>query len=809
MINNYFKIVFRAFLNGRLYSLVNIFGLTLGVTATLLIALYVLDETSYDKHHPDAEFVHRVSFHAKMGDQNINTTLTGLPLAGALQEEASGVKSVIRVDKWMTCPLRYEDRAFTEMNLYLADSNFFSFFNFELISGNPETVLNGKGRMVISESVAIRYFSYKGSGDLSPIGKTMMIGSTNDVTAVVTGIMKDPAPNSHFHPEIVMSLETSGYADNPYWVNTEVYTYVKLFPGTDPSNIQRTLDNFISKYCAKEIEDNIKVPLKEFLGNNGYLGFRTQPLTDIHLHSDLGDEFEPNGNIEYVYLFSIVAVFILLLACINFVNLSTARSTLRAKEIGVRKAIGAGRKSLASQFLFETFIYAVISLLSGLVIAAFLIDPFNNLAGKQLSLAALLTPGFLVSVIALLLFVTTVAGTYPTFYLSAFSPINALKGEKRSGSRGASFIRNGLVVFQFAISIFLIVASITIYNQLSFLQQQSLGFSKQNVVGLMHTMNLGDNAAAFKNEIESHSEFVAASYSNRLPPDVDWYGTFVTNQSSVNHLAAMYLADFDHQRVMDFTMAEGRYFSRDFPSDSTAVILNESAVRQLGLQDWQGKKIKFAGDGNSPEFEIIGIVKNFNYLSLKSAIQPMVMMLEEGANWDIAVRLAPGNTSEKIALLQQIWKKYLPDAPFEYSFVSENFDKKFVGEARMKQVMIIFTGLTIFIACLGLFGLSTFTIARKSKEISIRKIHGASSLEILYLLSRSYMMLILIAFVVASVTSWFAVNKWLEGFAYRIQFSYVLTFAAGIVSILVALFVVGHQTLRAAATNPVKALRSE
>ncbi|HYG03352.1 MAG TPA: ABC transporter permease [Chryseosolibacter sp.] len=807
MIKNYLKIAFRSFLHGRLYSLVNIFGLTLGITATLLIVLYVIDETSYDRFHDDASLIHRVSFHAKVGDQNINTTLTGLPLAGALQEEASGVQSVIRLDKWMTCPLRYEDRAFTEMNLYLADSNFFSFFNFELLVGNPQEVLKGKGRMVISESVAVRYFSYKGKGDMSPIGKTMMIGSTNDVTAVVTGIIKDPPHNSHFHPEIIMSLETSGYADNTYWVNTEVYTYVKLFPGTDPAGIQRTIDGFITKYCAREIEENMKVPLKEFLGNNGFLGFRTQPLTDIHLHSDLGDEFEPNGNIEYVYLFSIVAVFILLLACINFMNLSTARSTLRAKEIGVRKAIGAGRKSLALQFLLETFMYSLASLAAGLLIAALLIEPFNDLAAKQLSLHALLTPGFLLSALALLVLVTVIAGTYPTFYLTAFNPITALKGKTKSG--GGSLIRNGLVVFQFAISIFLIVASLSIYHQLSYLQQQSLGFTKQDVVGLMHTMNLGVNAGAFKNEIESHTEFVAASYSNRLPPDLDWFGTFVTEQSSVNQLAAMYMADHDHQKVMGFIMAEGRYFSRDFPSDTLAVIMNESAIRQFGLSDWQGKKIRFAGDGNSPDFHIIGVVKNFNYLSLKSSIQPMVMMLEEGANWDIAVRLAPGNTADKIALLKEIWKKYLPDAPFEYSFVSDNFDRKFASEARMKKVMIIFTGLTVFIACLGLFGLSTFTLARKSREIGIRKIHGASSLQILYLLSRSYMLLIMVAFFVASFASWFAVNKWLEGFAYRIQFSFLLTFIAGIVSILIALFVVGHQTLRAAATNPVQALRAD
>jgi putative ABC transport system permease protein len=808
MIRNYLKIASRVFVRQKLYSIISVTGLVTGVTASLLILLFVADELSYDRFHAGAENIHRISFHAKIGDQNINTTLTGMPVGEALQNEASGIESVLRMDKWMTCPVRYEDRTFTEMNLYLADSNFFSFFQYELLEGNPQEVLKGKNKIVISETAALRYFDYKDPGDPSPIGKTLNIGSTGDVWAVVTGISKDSPTNAHFHFDFLMSITTPGYSEE-YWVNTEIYTYFKVFPGTSIDNIQAQLDAFIPKYCAAEISRHMNISLEQFLGKGGFIKYKTQPLVDIHLHSNLGDEFEPNSDIKYVYLFIAIALMILVLACINFMNLATARASLRAKEVGVRKTIGAGRFSLVKQFMLESFLHSAVAFAISFILAILMLKPFNSLADKSLTIDVLLQPQFILSFIALLLIVTFIAGSYPSFYLTAFKPVSVLKGKLTTGGR-KPYVRNGLVIFQFFISISLIISSIMIYRQIQFLRQQSLGFDKENVVGLMHTMNLGKNAQAFKNDIQSHTEFAAASFSNRLPPDVDWYVSFVNEGSEQPHLLAQYNMDYDHQAVMRFEMKEGRFFSEDFPSDTLGVILNEAAAKQMGLdKDWEGKKVRFPGGYDGPPLHVIGIVKNFNYETLKSSVKPMALLLNTGVNWDIAVRLTPGNTLQKVELLKQIWKKYLPDAPFEYSFVDMNFNRKFKAEERVADVLLLFTAIAIFIACIGLFGLATFTSDQRTKEIGVRKVMGASVIQILVLLSKNFALLILIAFIIAAGVSWYAVTDWLNGFAYRIDFSIAIALLAGAAALLIALIVVSLQSVRAAVENPVKSLRSE
>jgi putative ABC transport system permease protein len=806
MITNYLTIASRIFRRQKLYSFISVTGLVTGVTAALLILLFVADELSYDRFHPDAEQTYRVSFHAKIGDQDIHTTLTGMPLAEALQNEATGIASTLRMDKWMTCPVRFEDKAFTEMNLYLADSNFFSFFNYHLIVGNPSEVLQGPNKIVISENAAARYFNYKGPGDFSPVGKTLAIGSTGDVFAVVSGIAKNPPSNAHFHFDFLMSMP-AGYAGNA-WVNTELYTYFKVYPGTSIEKIQKSLDGFVAKYCAPEIKNYTNMSLQQFLGKDGFLRYDIQPLTDIHLRSDLGDEFEANGDIAYVYLFTAVALLILVLACINFMNLATARAAVRAKEVGVRKAIGAARKSLIKQFMMESFLYTAIAFLMSFVLTFVLLRPFNELANKTLTSDVLLQPQFLISFTLLLLLVTFLAGVYPSFYLTSFNPVSVLKGKVIIAGK-TPFVRNGLVMFQFFISISLIISSIMIYRQIDFLQQQSLGFDKENIVGLMHTMNLGKNSEPFRNEILTHSEFVAASYSNRLPPDIDMKVALSNEGSDESHLSAFYLMDYDHQKVMGFKMKEGRFFSREFPSDTLAVILNEAAAKQMGVEKWEGKKVRYAGSNESPSFNVIGIVSDFNYETLKSAVRPMVMMISQPPNWDIAVRISAGDTQRKIELLGQIWKKYLPDAPFEYSFVSMNFDRKFDAEQRVSDVMMLFTCIAIFIACIGLFGLATFTSMQRTKEIGVRKILGASVFQILILLSKNLAILVLGAFVLAVVASWYGVNDWLSGFAYRIDYSVTIALIAGALSLGIALLVVSFQTIRAALENPVRSLRSE
>lgn len=808
MIKSYLTIVWRTLQRQKIYSAINIFGLTTGVTASLLILLYVADELSYDRFHPDAERIYRVDFHGKIQDEPLITPTTGLPMADAIQREASGIESVVRIDKWPTCPIRYEENTFTEMHFMLADSNFFSFFNFPLIHGNPSDVLLGPNKIVITESAAKRYFGYKGAGDLSPIGKTMVVGSEGNIMAEVTGIAADPPQNSHIAFDFVMSLQTSGYINNPIWLNSEVYTYFKTYPETDLAVVQKTLTGFVEKYCARELEQFLNVSLDQFNKQGGHIKFIAVPMTSIHLHSQLNDELEPNGNIQYVYLFSIIAGFIVVLACINFMNLSTARSANRAKEIGVRKTIGAARKKLVLQFILESFVYVLVAFVFSCCLVYLLLNPFNTLSGKSLTASMLLQPVFIAGFIAFMIIIGLLAGSYPAFYLTAFKPVDVLKGKIRSGAR-SSGIRNTLVVFQFFISIALIISSIMVYHQLKYLQEHSVGFNKANVVGLMHTMSLGRNAEAFKQEVLKYPEFSAVSYCNRLPPNVDWFGTFQTSESDENYLTGYYQTDYDHLPVLGLEMLEGRYFSRDFPSDTMAVILNEAAVRQMNLKDWQGKKLKIPGDLQGRGLEIIGVVKDFNYESLRSNIRPLVITLGPSPNWGVAIRLTPGNPEEKIKRLESIWKKFAPTAPFEYSFVDQNIDAKFRAEQQLSNVIVVFTTLAVIIACLGLFGLATFTAEQRAKEISVRKVMGASVRQVVVLLSKDFVKLIAIAFVIALPVTWYAVTEWLKGFAYRVDFNLLVAGLAGVIAIAVSLITVSYHSIRAAIRNPVDSLRSE
>jgi putative ABC transport system permease protein len=807
MIKNYFTLAWRILQRQKIYSAINIFGLTTGVTASLLILLYIADELSYDRFYPDAARIHRVDFHGKLQDGFVTAT-SGLPLAEGIQREATGVESVVRVDKWGTCPVRYEDNTFTEKHFMLADSNFFSFFSFTLLQGNPREALTGPNKIVISERAAARYFGYTGPGDRSPIGKTLVIGSPGNITAEVTGIAENPPHNSHIQFDFLMSLETSGYIDNPIWLNSEVYTYFKLYPGTEVASVQATLDSFIKKYCERELQEYLKVSLDQLAKQGGFVRFATVPMLDIHLYSQLNDELEPNGNIQYVYLFGIVAGFIVLLACINFMNLSTARSANRAKEIGVRKTIGAANSKLMLQFILESFVYVILAFVLSVGLVYLLLNSFNTLSGKELTVTMLLSPAFIGGCIVFMLLIGLLAGSYPAFYLTSFKPVEVLKGKIRAGAR-SSGIRNTLVVFQFFISIALIISSIMVYNQLKYLQNQSVGFDKESVVGLMHTMNLGKNAEAFKQEILTCPDFVAASFSARLPPDVDWFGAYKTSQSGDNNFLAVYISDYDHIEALGLKMVSGRYFSREILSDTTGVVLNEAAIKQLNLKDWQGKRIFDPNAPNHPGFEIIGVVKDFNFESLRSSIRPLVMFYGGGANWGMAVRLSPGNPEDKIKKLEALWKKHVPDAPFEYGFLDERIHAKFRAEQQLSSVIVVFTTLAVFIACLGLFGLATFTAEQRAKEISVRKIMGASVRQVVLLLSKDFAKLIVIAFLIALPATWYGMNEWLKGFAYRIEFNFLVAGLAGAIALTVSIITVSYHSIKSAVRNPVDALRND
>jgi putative ABC transport system permease protein len=802
MLQNYLKMALRIMLRQKAYSFINVIGLSVGIAATLLITIYVADEVSYDRFQKTPEQVYRVVFFGKLQGNEINAATCAAPVAEALQKEIPEVKEAVRFGLWRTMPISFGEKNFTEKYFLIADSNFFAFFHFPLVEGNPETALKGPNKIVITQSAAKKYF-----GDQSAMGKIILRGSEK-TAAEITGVVQDPPHNSHIVFDMILSGESWDYMKNTQWTSNNLYTYVKLHPGADHSKVGEHMKTLAEKNMGSELERFIGMTFAQFREQGNNVGLSLQPLLDIHLKSSLSEEITPNGNIQYLYIFVAVAFFIILIACINFMNLSTARSANRAKEVGVRKTIGALRQRLIIQFISESMLYSIFSMVFAIVIIAVSLDGFNLLAGKELTLAVLLEPIVLLSIVVFTITVGLLAGSYPAFYLTSFKPTEVLKGKIRAGFRNSA-MRNSLVVCQFIISIALIFGSMVVYSQLSFMQQKNLGFNKENVVSLLHTMSLDKNAQAFKNELSTHPEFKGASFASRLPPNIDWTSAFRKGGSEQDFLLTMYYVDEDHLSTMGYAMAEGRFFSKDFPTDTAAIILNETAYKQMGFANLnEATVLSYNGPAPHP-LKVIGVMKDFNYESLRSAVKPMAILLSSEPNFEMAIRLSEGNAQEQIELLEKIWKKYSPASAFEFSFLDENFDALFKAEQRLGKIILIFTILAIGIACLGLFGLAAYTAEQRAKEISIRKVMGASVSQVIVLLSKDFMLLIVISFVIASPIAWYAANGWLEGFANRVDLKVWMVIAAGSISLAIALIIITFQSIKVAKDNPIKAMRSE
>lgn len=784
------------------YAAINIIGLSIGIAATLIIVVYIVDELGYDKMHVDAERIYRVGFTGRLQGNEFTAAVTSAPMAEAMQREIPDVEEVVRFGLWRTMPVSVDEKAFTERHVLVADSNFFKFFSFPVIEGDVNTFLKGNNKAVITESTARRYF-----GNTNPIGKMMLRGA--EKTAMqVTGVVKDPPYNSHIPFDMVLSGESWDYMKDDMWVSNNLYTYFKLQPNGSIEKVKTQLNDMGEKNMGAQLEKLIGMSFEEFKKQGSHVGLFIQPLRDIHLKSSLREELKPNGNIQYIYVFGAVAAFIILIACINFMNLSTARSANRAKEVGVRKTIGAYRERLIFQFLSESMVYSVLSTLIAIAIIGVSLDGFNTLSGKNLSLSIFLNPFILGGIIIFSLLIGLIAGSYPAFYLTAFKPTEVLKGKLRAGLSN-SVLRNGLVLLQFMISIVLIFGSIMVYRQLAYVQSKNLGFDKENVVNLLHALSLGSNSQAFKNELLANPMFKGASFSNNLPPNISWNSAFRKGGSDQDFLLSIYQMDYDHLETMGYEMVGGRFFSKDFKSDSTAVILNESAYKQMNFDDLDHAEIISYNNENPTTLKVIGVMKDFHFRGLRDNVAPMAMFLGHEPNFEMAIRLTPGNTQNQIAALESIYKKYAPGAPFEYSFLDENFDLLFRAEQRMSTIIFIFTVLAIGIACLGLFGLAAYVAEQRAKEMSIRKVMGASVSQVLLLLSKDFMILVAAAFVLATPLGLYLINFWLQNFAYRTSVDVSAIVISGVAALLIAMFTISFQSIKAARENPVRAMRNE
>jgi putative ABC transport system permease protein len=800
MFSNYFKVALRNILKYRFFSAINVVGMTIGLTACLLITLYVVDELSFDRFHEHADRIYQVGFHGRIGGQDIRGANTGAPIAAALVADIPEVESATRIAFALKSAVKFEDKSFAEDKIFFADSNFFEFFSFKLLEGDPKTVLKDINTVVITSKMANKYF-----GNEPALGKLLAIGDDNKIYKV-TGISETPG-NSHFLYNMLISSESSDRMKQTAWSDNFMYTYYLLRKDASVDQVNAKFETLVEKYVGPEIEKFMGVTFKQMKERGEAYGYYSTRLTDIHLRSTSQGDIEPGGNITYVYFFGGIGLFILLIACINFMNLSTARSAGRAKEVGLRKTVGSLRSQLILQFLSESTLYSLAAVILSIVACYSLLPFFNMLSGKTLGMGLFGTPWFIVGIIVLVLFVGFVAGSYPAFYLTSFSAVEVLKGKVRAGMKSKG-VRSSLVIFQFALSIFLIIFTAVVYQQIRFMQAKDIGIDKNNVLVIKNTDRLGNNKESFRDALAQQSGVVKTSYTNNAFPGTNRTTIFKGASSEQDHFVSVYNADYDHQDLMKFELKEGRYFSKDFPSDSSAIVLNEAAVSEFNLTDALASEVSFSdNNGLFRKYKIIGVMKDFNFESFKRQVHPLAIVLSKNAR-TLLVRYE-GNPSQTIQNVERLWKAQANNEPLEYEFLDDRFDKLFRAEQRMGVIFSVFAGLAIFVACLGLFALSAFTSEQRTKEIGIRKAMGATSFSLILLLSREFTRLVIIAFIPAALLGWYVSHSWLQDFAYRVEINPLLLVLTGVVAIVIAWLTVSFQSMKAAASDPIVSLRYE
>jgi putative ABC transport system permease protein len=809
MLKNYLKIAWRNLLRNKIFSFINIAGLAIGLSCFLLIALYVLDELNYDRYNEKADRIYRINSDIRFGGGELHMPVTSDMMGQLLKKDYPQVEQYTRIYASSGNKLiKKGDTYINEQNVAHVDSTFFDVFTLPAIAGDTRTALNDPNTVVITESTAKKYF-----GTTDVIGKTIETNDNKSTLYKITAVIRDIPMNSHFNFDFLFSMKNVNYT----WGNLtshNFHTYLVLKKGTDYRAFEKNFETYIEKYVLPFAKTFIHInSMEEFRKAGNKLEYTLIPLTRIHLYSDRSFELSAGGNVQYVYIFSAVAFFILLIACINFMNLTTARSANRAREVGIRKVLGTERKNLITQFLTESTLMAIISLFIAIAVAALVLPLFNNVANKSMQLSSLYSSMILPILIVLPFAVGLIAGSYPAFFLSAFKPIEVLKGRLKLGSKSGG-LRSILVVFQFATSIMLIVGTFVIYKQLNYIQTKDLGYNKNQVLIINDVYALNDNVMPFKNAVLQMHGVDGATISGFLPVtsssrnDNSYFKSSIMDAKDGMDMQA-WRVDYDYIKIMGMQIAKGRNFSRDFGGDSSAVIINETAARLLAYDDPIGQKLYGPGENNQPmAYTIIGVVKNFNFESLRQNIGALGLFLHYNPGM-AAFKVSTADVRNLVNQIENKWKALAPGMPFSYRFLDDSFDEMYRTEQRVGKIAMIFSVLAIFIACLGLFGLATFVAEQRTKEIGIRKVLGASVQGIVQLLSKDFMKLVFIAFILATPLAWWAMNKWLSDFAYRISIDWWIFVLAGLSALAIALATVSFQAIKAAVTNPVKSLRTE
>lgn len=803
MIRNYLKTAYRSLKKNFGFTAINVLGLSVGIATCLLIVFYVVDELSYDRYNTKADRIYRVTLEAGLNGHAGSYATSEGPLEAALKINFSEIEKTTRlVDKnglfvsAQKFAVKKGNGNIQETKVVFTESSLFDVFTLPMVSGNPAKALDEPHSAVITESTARKYFH-----KTDVVGQMLTINDTS--LYKITGVIKDVPSQSHFNYDFFLSFSSLPESKVTAWGYGGVHNYILVKAGSNIKNLEARIRDL-------EVKNSPAPPKTWTIGGNYFRTVLT-PLLNIHLRSNSDYELNKGGKIEYVYIFSVIAIFIALIACVNFMNLSTARSANRAKEVGVRKVLGSARKYLIAQFLTESILVTTVSTIIAVVLAIVLLPLFNEMSGKELALSAHTLTWLLPSLIGAVLFIGFLAGAYPAFFLSAFQPIEVLKGKLATGFKG-SFLRSFLVVFQFSISIFLIIGTLVIYNQLKYIHNKSLGFDRTQVLVVKNTNVLGNQAKILKQDIKQLPGVINATMSTYLPTGEDRLKTGLFPDRIIDIkkdvLSEFWSVDEDYINTMGMTLVEGHNFSKQFASDSAALIVNQAFVNKFGWKSALNKSV-FRDSYGIQEFHVVGVVKDFNFESLRDRISPLAMVYAPD-NGAISVRLHTSDLQGLMAKIESKWKGLSPNQPFAYSFMDQDFDATYRTEQRVGTLFISFSTLAIVIGCLGLFGLAAYAAEQRTKEIGIRKVLGASVSGIVGMLSMDFIKLVIISILIASPLAWWFMNKWfLQDFAYREDIQWWIVAAAGIVSILIAFATISFQSIKAALSNPVKSLRSE
>ncbi len=786
MIKHHLKIALRNILRHKGSSFINIAGMAIGMACCIVLFLYIQNELSFDRFHKNSERIYRVISQSE-GDGRVSLfAKTPASLAPALVQDFPEIEQAVRLGK-NNFYVTFQNKRFNETVVF-SDPEILSVFSFPLLEGNPRTALTEPHSLVLSEKAAEKYF-----GKENPLGKTLRLGSRQDFK--ITGVLKNIPENSHLRFDFLGRFEDYAARHFDQWGISNYYTYVLVSHNFSQKAYDEKLPGFIEKYVGADARYVYK------------RRFPLQAMTRIHLHSSLRGEISPNNDIHNIAIFSVVALFILLIACFNYMNLSTARYTIRTKEVGLRKVIGATKTQLVKHFMGETFVLAFISLVLTLGLAELFLPLFNTLSGKELMLDWFHNPVLILFVAVVLLFVSIVSGIYPSFFISGFQPARALKGQVRTKA-SSSLLRQALVISQFAVSITFIITTALIFSQLNYMKNKKLGFEKEHIVMVpLQDSEVLKNVETMKSELSTNPAVLSVSASSYFPGRRLWYQNYWYEGAADSGAPMMHWIAVDRDFIDTFQIEilEGRNFSRNFPGDSrNAYLLNEAAVKEIGWESPVGRQFEIMERG-----PVIGVVKDFHFFSLHQKIEPLALLIyPEGLDY-LAVRIRPNAGPDTLAFLSRTWNEFSGTQPFEYSFLDEDYDNLYKAETRLTKIFGYVTVLSIFIACLGLFGLASFMIEQKTKEIGIRKVLGASVSNLFLSLSREFIKCVLVANVIAWPLGYFIMSQWLQNFSYRISIGLWVFLAAMLSALFIALLTVSYQTVRAAVADPVDVLRYE